>query len=106
LKGKPIKGAPYKVGVKAGASAAYSVVENYTFTIQAKTTAGENRNEGGEDFKVSIAGKNGPVVAELRDLNDGRYAVSYRLPEATGEYTISVTVNGENIKGSPWKQVA
>merc|ERR1712100_417715 len=107
LRGKPIKNAPFKVGIKAGASAAFSVVENYTFTIQAKTAAGENRNEGGENFQVTITGANGPVdTVEVTDKGDGKYFVSYSLPDVSGEYTISVTVNGEDIKGSPWKQVA
>merc|ERR1712193_477960 len=87
--------------------AAFSVVENYTFTIQAKTAAGENRNEGGENFQVNITGPSGPVDSvEISDKGDGKYFVSYSLPDVTGEYTISVTVNGEDIKGSPWKQVA
>lgn len=107
LRGKPIKDAPFKFGIKAGASAAFSVVENYTFTIQAKTAAGENRNEGGENFEVKITGPNGPVeTVEITDKGDGKYFVSYSLPDVTGEYNISVTVNGEDIKGSPWKQVA
>jgi len=107
LRGKPIKDAPFTVNIKAGASAAFSVVENYTFTIQAKTAAGENRNEGGENFEVNITGPNGPVeTVEINDKGDGKYFVSYSLPDVTGEYTISVTVNGEDIKGSPWKQAA
>jgi len=107
LRDKPIKNAPYTVKIKAGASAAFSVVENYTFTIQAKTAAGEDRTEGGEDFQVTIEGPNGPVDSvEITDKGNGKYFVSYSLPDVTGEYTISVTVNGENIKGSPWKQVA
>jgi len=105
LKGKPIKGAPFTVGIKAGASAAFSVVENFTFTIQAKTGAGEDRGEGGENFQVHINGPSGPVdTVDLKDRGDGKYFVSYRLPRK-GEYTISVTVNGENIQGSPWKQI-
>merc|ERR1711941_65993 len=106
LRGKPIKNSPLTVNIKAGASA-YSVVEDYTFTIQAKTAAGENRLEGGEDFQITITGPNGPVESvEITDKGDGKYFVSYSLPDVTGEYTISVTVNGEDIKGSPWKQVA
>merc|ERR1712137_147697 len=107
LRGKPIKGAPFKVGIKAGSSAAFSVVDGYTFTIQAKTAAGENRVEVGENFEVTITGPNGPVEeVNLKDLGDGKYFVAYKLPEnAPGDYQISCTVNGENIKGSPWKQV-
>merc|ERR1711982_287961 len=107
LRGKPIKNAPFKVGIKAGASAAFSVVENYTFTIQAKTNTEENKKEGCEDFNVTITVANGPDdTVEVTDKGDGKYFVSYSLPDVSGEYTISVTVNGEDIKGSPWKQVA
>merc|ERR1712137_1281909 len=65
-----IKDAPFTVNIKAGASAAFSVVENYTFTIQAKTAAGENREEGGENFQVTVTGPNGPVdTVEINDNN-------------------------------------
>ena len=105
LKDKSIKGCPKTINIKAGASAGHSVVENFTFTVQAKTAAGEDRTEGGEDFKVAITGPNGPVnTVDLKDRGDGKYFVSYKLP-GHGEYSISVTVNGQNISGSPWKQV-
>merc|ERR1712217_863813 len=64
LRGKPIKDAPFNVGIRAGASAGHSIVENFNFTVQAK-----------------IAGPQGPVsTVELKDGNDGKYHVSYKLP--------------------------
>lgn len=102
LRGKPIKNSPLTVNIKAGASA-YSVVEDYTFTIQAKTAAGENRLEGGEDFQITIEGPEGPVeTVQVKDKGNGKYKVVYSLPDPCVQYTISATINGEHIRGSPW----
>jgi len=106
LRGKPIKDAPFTLSIKAGASA-FSVVEDYTFTIQAKTAAGENRMEGGEDFQITIEGEEGPVdTVKVKDKGNGRYRVTYSLPDPTKQYTISATINGNHIVGSPWKHAA
>jgi len=39
----------------------------------------------------------------FKDCGDGRYKVSYTLPES-GEYNVHITLNGKHIKGSPWRQ--
>ena len=107
LKGKPIKDAPFNINIKAGAWPAFCLVDRYTFVVQSKTAAGENKIEGGEDIKVQINGPNGPVdTVDLKDLGDGTYLVSYKLPHGDNqqEFNVSVTINGEHIKGSPWKQ--
>jgi hypothetical protein len=99
-----VKNAPFTVDVKAGASAGHSFVEGFTFKIRAVDTRGENRKDGGDDFKVEINGPDGLVQGvTVQDLKDGSYLVSYSLPKS-GEYNVNATINGEHIKGSPWKQ--
>jgi len=104
LKTRPIKDAPFTVMVKEGADESNSFIENFTFTIRAKTKKGENRKDGGDDFKVDIQGSGGAVPnVSLKDVGDGTYFCSYKLP-GPGAYTVNVTLNGKHIKGSPWKQ--
>jgi len=103
LKGKPIKDAPFSVLVKEGADDEHSLIESFTFTIRAKTKRGENKKDGGDNFTVKINGPSGNVPANIKDIGDGTYLVSYKLEES-GEHKIDVMVNGKHIKGSPWKQ--
>jgi len=106
LKGQPIKDAPFKVGVKSGADAGHTFIESYTFVIRAVDKHGKNKVYGGDTFEVLVKGSAGPVKnVKVDDLGDGTYRVTYRLP-GPGEYTITVKINGDNIRGSPWKQTA
>jgi len=65
---------------------------------------GNNMLEGGENVQVKITGPKGAVPVDLRDMKNGAYAVSYQLGSESGEYTISVTINGEDVVGSPFIQ--
>lgn len=104
LRGKPVGGGPFKLNVKAGADHEHCVVEDFTFTIRAKTKTGEPKLVGGDKFVVNITGPNGPVKdIHVRDNNDGTYLVAYKIT-APGEYTISVQINNLEIRGSPWTQ--
>jgi len=97
LKGVPVAKSPYNVNVKEGADDHTTIIESYSFVIQAKTKKGANRKDGGDDFKVTITGPRGNVPVELKDLHNGTYLVTYRLPDA-GEYNISVTLNGKPLQ--------
>jgi len=104
LKDSPIKDAPFKVDVKAGADDHHSSIDSFSFVIQLRTKNGEKKKEGKEDVKVTINGPSGAVPGvNLRDVGDGTYICTYSLQNA-GDYTVSVTLNGKDIKGSPWKQ--
>jgi filamin len=105
LKDKPISNSPYHVNVKEGADDEHSCIEGFTFTIRAKTKANENKKDGGDDFRVVINDAEGNDVPDvkLKDIGDGTYFVSYKLP-GSGEYNVHVLLNGKHIKGSPWKQ--
>mmetsp|Transcript_17569 Transcript_17569/g.24381 ORF Transcript_17569/g.24381 Transcript_17569/m.24381 type:complete len:756 (-) Transcript_17569:39-2306(-) len=103
LKGHGIEKNPFSVNVREGADDKYSHIEGYTFTIRAQTKQGQNKKDGGDNFKVTIHGSAGEVKdVHVKDIGDGTYLVSYKLP-GPGEYTINVTVNDKHIKGSPWK---
>lgn len=104
VKGKPIKGAPIRVNVIAGADPEHSHIEGFSFKIRAKTKKGENKSKGGDKFSVEINGPNGPVEnLDYKDIGDGSYHVHYNLSEP-GDYQIFVKMDGKDIKGSPWKQ--
>ena len=99
LKGKPIAKSPYHVNVKEGADPEHSIIEGYSFVIQAKSKSGSNRKDGGDKFAVTIDGPSGPVQGvDVKDIGNGTYVVSYKLPSA-GNYTIHVTLNGVALKG-------
>lgn len=62
--------------------------------------------EAGSKFEVKIVGSQGELSGDninVQDLGDGTYLVRYRL-SYSGEFDISVSLNGQAIKGSPWKQ--
>eukprot|EP01097_Dermamoeba_algensis_P011897 TRINITY_DN938_c0_g1_i1.p1 TRINITY_DN938_c0_g1~~TRINITY_DN938_c0_g1_i1.p1 ORF type:complete len:1157 (+),score=374.89 TRINITY_DN938_c0_g1_i1:50-3472(+) len=108
LRGKPVGGGPYHVDVKQGADHEHSLVELYSFVIRAKTKSGDNKPVGGDNFTCTLTGPSGediPII-ELKDIGDGTYLVRYTVAEHfSGELTISVKVNGKDIRGSPWKQI-
>jgi len=103
LKKIPIKDAPFSVLVKEGADEGHSCIENFTFTIRAKTKRGENRKDGNDKFVVTITGNSGDVPTTFKDIGDGTYLVSYKLPEP-GDYTVHVKLNDKYIQGCPWTQ--
>jgi len=84
-----------------------SLAVDYMFTIEARGRGGVPRNRGGEKFAVTITGPEGPVedvvVEDLRETHPGKYKVFYTLP-GRGKYIIKATLNGKDIKGSPWRQ--
>jgi len=103
LRGKPVAKSPYNVNVKEGASAEFTFVEGFSFTIRSRTKSGDDKPSGGEKFYVDITGPSGPVENKVDDKNNGTYLTTYKLDQE-GEYDVSVKINNHHIKGSPWKQ--
>ena len=98
-----VAASPYTVNVRAGADHNNSSVEEFWFKINARTKRGAPLGRGGESFTVDISGPAGPVATKLTDNNDGTLTATYKVPvPATGKYTFSVKVNGQDIRNSPW----
>ena len=72
------------------------------FKIIAKDSKGKICTKGGSQVRVQLKSFTGEVTAgEVRNNNDGGYMASF-VAEQVGEAKFSVTINGEQIKGSPY----
>ena len=60
---------------------------------------GDHCSRGGSQVSVQLGGVDG--TTQVRDNNDGNYMASF-VPQQVGEVKLSVFVNGEQIKGSPY----
>ena len=77
----------------------YSIKGQKTkFTVITKDTNGDHCT-GGSQVSVQLGGVNG--TTQVRDNNDGSYMASF-VPQQVGEVELSVFVNGQQIKGSPY----
>jgi len=106
LRGKPVGGGPWHVQIKKGTDPKLTIVERYEFIVRTKTKDGQNQTTGGDKVEVKIVGPDGPLSSEkveVVDKHNGKYIVGYSV-EGQGEYKISVKIDGQHIKGSPWKQ--
>ncbi len=74
-----------------------------TFQIEARDINGDRQPNGGDNFFVSIrySGQGTRVRATVLDHDDGTYIVAFK-PESTGRVTISVSLSGETLPGSPF----
>ena len=75
------------------------------FKMVAKDSKGKNCTKGGSQVFVQLKSFTGDVTAgEVRDNNDGSYMASF-VAEQVGEAKLLVSINGEQIKGSPYSIV-
>ena len=75
------------------------------FEIIAKDSKSNNCTKGGSQVSVQLKSFTGDVTAgEVRDNNDGSYMASF-VAEQVGEAKLSVAINEEQIKGSPYSIV-
>ena len=78
----------------------YSIREKkIEFTIITKLNNGDIFPRGGSQVRIQLREINNTV--QIRDSNDGSYMASF-VPQQVGEVKVSVFVNGEHIKGSPY----
>jgi filamin len=77
---------------------------SFTAHVQSATRNGQIKTTGGDRFIASIAGPGGEVPSQVLDNGNGTYNVSYQLP-GSGQYTVSVKVQGKDIRGSPFQQI-
>ena len=68
-------------------------------TVIIKYDNGYRCSRGGSQVSVQLRGVND--TTQVRDNNDGSYMASF-VPQQVGEVKLSVFVNGEQIKGSPY----
>ena len=81
------------------------VSKKVEFTIITKYRNGGPCISGGSQISVQLKSFTGDVTAgEVRDNNDGSYMASF-VAEQVGEAKLSVSINGEQIKGSPYSIV-
>jgi filamin len=74
--------------------------ETQIFRIQSRDKYGNNRTSGGDRFQINYSGPS-PCEARMRDMEDGGYSVSWTAL-IKGTYWIEITLNGEEISGSPY----
>jgi len=113
LRGDKIKDSPWKpviTGPDAKTSYAHGPgVEGARtkraapFTVQSVDKNGRNVPTGGDHFAVTVKDPNGsPVMVQFNDTKDGTYQGSY-TPSLPGRYQVDVTLDGQPIKGSPYR---
>ena len=72
------------------------------FVIKVCDCHGQVRSLGGDMVEVRVLDPNGcRVEVSMRDDKNGTYAVQF-TPKVKGEHNISVSVNGQDIKRSPF----
>ena len=75
------------------------------FAIVTKDCNGDCYVKGGSQVSVQLKSFTSDVTAgEVRDNNDGSYMASF-IAEQVGEAKVLVSINGEQIKGSPYSIV-
>ena len=78
---------------------------NVEFTVIAKDSKDKICTKGGAQVSVQLKSFTGDVTAgEVRDNNNGSYMASF-VAEQAGDAKLSVSINGEQIKGSPYSIV-
>jgi len=111
LHGHPIKDSPFRPNIKPSSSADQSYAEGpgllgavdnepAHFTIHSVDKWGNPRTDGGDDFGVKITGPE-EIKPQVVDNGDGTYSVTY-VPDKIGNYNIEVTLEGAQIKDSPF----
>ena len=82
-----------------------TVGKELKFSIITKYHNGSECSIGGSQVSVQLESNTGEVTsAQVRDSNDGIYMASF-VAQQGGEIKISVSINGQQIKGSPYSVV-
>ena len=82
-----------------------TVGKELKFSIITKYRNGSQCSIGGSQVSVQLESNTGEVTsAQVRDNNDGSYMASFVVQQG-GEVKLSVFVNGQQIKGSPYTVV-
>ena len=116
-KGQHIKDSPFDFNILEGTDFNNSKIGLFTFTIHARNKKKQPKTGGNDKFEVLIYEpdkllglKSGPEISKEKtklnivDNQDGSYTVSYKVPKQYKKVKISVKLNDNHIKGSPWAQ--
>ncbi|XP_065920493.1 tripartite motif-containing protein 2-like isoform X2 [Dysidea avara] len=72
------------------------------FTIITKNHNNDHCSKGGSHIIVQAqSSRGGDVPVEVKDNNDGSYSASF-VTKQVGEVKLSITIEGDHIKGSPY----
>ncbi|HSR91626.1 MAG TPA: invasin domain 3-containing protein, partial [Gemmatimonadales bacterium] len=77
-----------------------TILVQTVITIQARDQFGNALTSGGSDVEVTVTGANS-ASATVTDNGNGTYSASY-LPVLPGDDTITITLDGGQISGSPF----
>lgn len=114
LDGTPIAGSPFTVPTStADASSLHSeakgkglekatVGHKSNFTVQVKDVKGKPVTKESTQVEVQVEGPEGNVDTQRDAKKKGKTEFTYK-PTTAGDHTISVSVNGEAVQGSPFK---
>jgi len=76
---------------------------SFTCHVQAAKKNGDKKDDGGDNFQAKVEGGGHSISTHVVDNHNGTYAISYSLP-GPGNYSVSVSLQNRNIKGSPYTQ--
>jgi len=92
--------APFPLKVRKGASK--STTATWAITMVARDDEGNICDDPDDIFDVRLEGP-APVEVTIKNKGHGVFNVKY-APKVYGEYTVHITLNGEYILNSPFKQ--
>lgn len=72
------------------------------FEVEGRNAADRPSKLGGDQVRVRFNALAKDTVCTITELPEGKYKVEFVAP-APGSYQMSVTMNGEQIQGSPFK---
>ena len=118
INGAPIQGSPFEWIVSGGSAKTstlqmevdtngmiYNTLINQSrdFIIVTRDNNGKQVREEGDEISVHIKEPDtrNPHVIPVHDRGNGQYTFSYK-PSSTGNYQVTVKVNGDDIQGSPF----
>ena len=90
------------IGPSPGALGRVTARATGEFEVEARNNADRPSKQGGDSLSVKFSGAAAATVADIEELPEGRYKVSFVAPNA-GSYQVTVKMNGEHIKDSPFK---
>ena len=82
-----------------------TIGNKFKFSIITKYRNGSQCSKGGSQISVQLESNTGEVIsAQVRDNSDGSYMASF-VAQQVGEVKLSVFIDGQQIKGSPYSLV-